>query len=121
MAAVRSALEQRLKSLESELHQVERLQRKFAMIHSTLAQQQTNGGSKQAGEGDAAPAKSAGAAPGLRDSQETSVLRSSLPLGASARVSTAAAGGSSCGDAGPVDYCGSQHPPAQRPLCRRSR
>lgn len=84
--AVRAALEQRLKSLESELHQVrrwqalrpgprwphpppphthtcsslplvklpshsfappigqvERLQRKFAMIHSTLAQQQSNG------------------------------------------------------------------------------
>lgn len=88
VAAVRSALEQRLKSLESELHQVERLQRKFAMIHSTLAQQQTNGGSKPAGEGEAAPTKSAGAAPGLRDSQETSVLRSSLPLGASARMST---------------------------------
>lgn len=44
VAAVRAALEQRLKNLESELHQVERLQRKFAMIHSTLAQQQ-NGGS----------------------------------------------------------------------------
>lgn len=40
VAAVRTALEQRLKSLESELHQVERLQQKFAMIHSTLAQQQ---------------------------------------------------------------------------------
>ena len=47
VAAVRAALEHRLKSLESELHQVERLQQKFAMIHSTLAQQQqlqTNGG-----------------------------------------------------------------------------
>lgn len=43
VAAVRSALDQRLKNLESELHQVERLQRKFAMIHSTLAQQQNNG------------------------------------------------------------------------------
>ncbi|PRW32964.1 Dynamin ARC5 [Chlorella sorokiniana] len=42
VAAVRAALEQRLKSLELELHQVERLQRKFAMIHSTLAQQQSN-------------------------------------------------------------------------------
>lgn len=68
VTAVRNALESRLKSLESELHQVchlclpvwpdalapcaalftlvplpvqvERLQRKFAMIHSTLAQQQ---------------------------------------------------------------------------------
>lgn len=37
VAAVRVALEHRLKSLESELHQVERLQQKFAMIHSTLA------------------------------------------------------------------------------------
>jgi len=37
VAAVRVALELRLKSLESELHQVERLQQKFAMIHSTLA------------------------------------------------------------------------------------
>ncbi|CAL5226962.1 g9847 [Coccomyxa viridis] len=41
VAAVRCALESRLRSLESELHQVERLQRKFATIHSTLAQQQT--------------------------------------------------------------------------------
>ena len=40
VAAVRAALEQRLKNLENELHQVERLQQKFAMIHSTLAQQQ---------------------------------------------------------------------------------
>ena len=40
VAAVRVALEQRLKNLESELHQVERLQQKFAMIHSTLASQQ---------------------------------------------------------------------------------
>eukprot|EP00884_Botryococcus_braunii_P010410 jgi/Botrbrau1/19370/Bobra.0338s0005.2 len=41
VSAVRSALDERLKALESELHQVERLQRKFAHIHSTLAQQQT--------------------------------------------------------------------------------
>ena len=41
VAAVRAALEARLRSLESELHQVERLQRKFASIHSTLAQQAT--------------------------------------------------------------------------------
>ncbi|KAK9918350.1 hypothetical protein WJX75_003404 [Coccomyxa subellipsoidea] len=41
VASVRAALEGRLRSLETELHQVERLQRKFAMIHSTLAQQQT--------------------------------------------------------------------------------
>jgi hypothetical protein len=39
VGAVRAALEQRLRSLESELLQVERLQRKFALIHSTLAQQ----------------------------------------------------------------------------------
>lgn len=75
VAAVRAALEQRLKSLESELHQVERLQRKFAMIHSTLAQQQN-------GKGDVAPAGGApaasvsmgGAGPDprvLRESQET--------------------------------------------------
>ncbi|KAL0045566.1 hypothetical protein WJX82_010232 [Trebouxia sp. C0006] len=42
VTAVRNALESRLKALESELHQVERLQRKFATIHSTLAQQQNN-------------------------------------------------------------------------------
>lgn len=70
VAAVRAALEQRLKSLESELHQVERLQRKFAMIHSTLAQQQ--GG----GKGESGPTHShTGGAPAdsriLRDSQET--------------------------------------------------
>ena len=46
VAAVRIALEHRLKSLESELHQVERLQQKFAMIHSTLAIAQ---GSRQHG------------------------------------------------------------------------
>lgn len=70
MAAVRAALEQRLKSLELELHQVERLQRKFAMIHSTLAQQQ---GAK--GEPDT---------PKLRQSEENPLnmsLRSSLPPG----------------------------------------
>ena len=39
VGAVRAALEGRLRSLESELAQVERLQRKFASIHSTLAQQ----------------------------------------------------------------------------------
>lgn len=38
--ATRSALDGRLRSLESELHQVESLQRKFASIHLTLAQQQ---------------------------------------------------------------------------------
>ena len=69
VAAVRAALEQRLKSLESELHQVERLQRKFAMIHSTLAQQQS-------GKSDGTPNPSGGAPSAadtriLRDSQET--------------------------------------------------
>jgi len=39
VGAVRAALEGRLRSLEAELAQVERLQRKFASIHSTLAQQ----------------------------------------------------------------------------------
>ncbi|KAK9850978.1 hypothetical protein WJX84_009933 [Apatococcus fuscideae] len=42
VAAVRNALDLRLKALESELHQVERLQRKFATIHSTLAQQMSS-------------------------------------------------------------------------------
>eukprot|EP00775_Hariotina_reticulata_P003076 gene3076-3355_t len=37
--AVRSALEARLKSLQAEKAQVEKLQSKFALIHSTLAQQ----------------------------------------------------------------------------------
>lgn len=37
--AVRAALEARLRALEAEKAQVERLQRKFAAIHSTLAQQ----------------------------------------------------------------------------------
>ncbi|KAL4448820.1 hypothetical protein ABPG77_007537 [Micractinium sp. CCAP 211/92] len=70
VAAVRAALEQRLKSLELELHQVERLQRKFAMIHSTLAQQQT--------------AKPEPDTPKLRASEENPLnmsLRSSLPGG----------------------------------------
>uniref|UniRef100_A0A383VV88 Dynamin-type G domain-containing protein n=1 Tax=Tetradesmus obliquus TaxID=3088 RepID=A0A383VV88_TETOB len=39
--AVRAALEARLRSVEAEKQQVERLQRKFALIHSTLAQQAT--------------------------------------------------------------------------------
>ena len=59
VAAVRSALEQRLKNLESELHQVERLQRKFAMIHSTLAQQQNGNGGGASGK-DGAPAAGMG-------------------------------------------------------------
>ena len=76
VAAVRAALEQRLKSLESELHQVERLQRKFAMIHSTLAQQQT-GGAK--GEADT---------PKFRESSDNllNVSRSSMPAGANLKV-----------------------------------
>ena len=61
VCAVRAALEGRLKSLESELHQVERLQRKFAMIHSTLAQQAS-------GKGDAETMKSGTEA--LRESQD---------------------------------------------------
>ena len=72
VAAVRAALEQRLKSLESELHQVERLQRKFAMIHSTLAQQQTS-------------AKHDPDTPKLRQSEENPLnmsMRASLPGGA---------------------------------------
>jgi hypothetical protein len=69
VAAVRTALEQRLKSLESELHMVEQLQRKFAMIHSTLAQQQNSSAAKgsAAGAGEAQDRV-------LRDSQETNVL-----------------------------------------------
>ncbi|KAF8057143.1 ARC5 [Scenedesmus sp. PABB004] len=39
--AVRGALEARVKNLEAEKKQVERLQRKFGLIHSTLAQQAT--------------------------------------------------------------------------------
>ena len=75
MAAVRAALEQRLKSLELELHQVERLQRKFAMIHSTLAQQQSHG------------AKGDPDTPKLRQSEENPLnmsMRSSLPGGGAA-------------------------------------
>jgi hypothetical protein len=44
VGAVRAALEARLRSLECELAQGERLQRKFASIHSTLAQQAARGG-----------------------------------------------------------------------------
>lgn len=40
VAANRSVLEHKLKSLQSEVHQVERLQRKFSTIHSTLQQLQ---------------------------------------------------------------------------------
>lgn len=79
VAAVRAALELRLKNLESELHQVERLQRKFAMIHTTLAQQQ--GGSKgdapakapqaNATVGGGPPASTGDTARVLRESQET--------------------------------------------------
>ncbi|KAI3430573.1 hypothetical protein D9Q98_005166 [Chlorella vulgaris] len=78
VAAVRAALEQRLKSLELELHQVERLQRKFAMIHSTLAQQQSHGAK---GEGDT---------PKLRASEENPLnmsMRSSLPGGGNLKAS----------------------------------
>lgn len=39
--AVRAALEERQSKLQAELHQVERLQHKFATIHSTLAQQES--------------------------------------------------------------------------------
>ena len=84
MAAVRAALEQRLKSLELELHQVERLQRKFAMIHSTLAQQQ--GGGAGGGGGGGLHAKGDDT-PKLRQSEENPLnhlSRSSLPAGAAA-------------------------------------
>lgn len=61
VGAVRASLEGKLRSLESELAQVERLQRKFASIHSTLAQQasvkpaqqQKAGGGAGAGVGGA--------------------------------------------------------------------
>jgi hypothetical protein len=61
VGAVRAALEGRLRALESELAQVERLQRKFASIHSTLAQQaalapKAGGGAGGAGAGGAAAA-----------------------------------------------------------------
>jgi len=71
VAAVRAALEGRLKSLESELHQVERLQRKFAMIHSTLAQQAANGNGKAEGEGNA-PKHGEGLGNALRESNNVS-------------------------------------------------
>ena len=58
VGAVRAALEARLRSLECELAQVERLQRKFASIHSTLAQQATAGGR---GEGSSPERKGAAA------------------------------------------------------------
>ena len=82
VAAVRAALEPRLKSLELELHQVERLQRKFAMIHSTLAQQQSHGGAKA--EADT-PKMGGGGQQGLgRGSEENplNLSRSSMPGGA---------------------------------------
>ena len=53
VGAVRTALEGRLRSLEAELASVERLQRKFASIHSTLAQQQAGG----RGAGPPSPAR----------------------------------------------------------------
>jgi len=40
VAAVRATLEGRMRSLQSEVKQVEKIQRKFASIHTTLAQQQ---------------------------------------------------------------------------------
>lgn len=94
VAAVRAALEQRLKSLESELHQVERLQRKFAMIHSTLAQQQSG-----KGEGNTPNAAPSGADTRiLRDSQETfnplsRASTASMPGGGIPAKSTASMGG----------------------------
>lgn len=82
MQAVRAALEQRLKNLESELHQVERLQRKFVMIHSTLAQQQS-GSNGTGSRGSAAAAGEHPDTPKLRASEENplNVSRSSLPGG----------------------------------------
>jgi hypothetical protein len=84
VAAVRCALEARLKSLESELHQVERLQRKFAMIHSTLAQQQ-GGKGESGGETPKAGGGGLGGGP-LRESQESLAM---------ARASTASVPGGS--------------------------
>ena len=82
--------------LESELHQVERLQRKFAMIHSTLAQQQ--GGGKQ----EAAAGGGGGAADPrvLRESQET---LNPLSL---ARASTASVPGAEALKASSQDVAG---------------
>jgi len=53
VGAVRASLEGKLRSLESELAQVERLQRKFASIHSTLAQQASVKPQQKAGGGGA--------------------------------------------------------------------
>ena len=53
VGAVRASLEGKLRSLESELAQVERLQRKFASIHSTLAQQASVKPQKAGGVGAA--------------------------------------------------------------------
>lgn len=52
VGAVRASLEGKLRSLESELAQVERLQRKFASIHSTLAQQASVKPQQQKGGGN---------------------------------------------------------------------
>ena len=91
MAAVRAALEQRLKSLELELHQVERLQRKFAMIHSTLAQQQNHGSGGAAGGGGKAEPDT----PKMRASEENplNLSRNSLPGGLKVRGRSAGAEG----------------------------
>ena len=51
VGAVRLALEGRLKNLESELQCVERLQQKFAMIHSTLSVVVSGNGNKAGGLG----------------------------------------------------------------------
>ncbi|GAB4820130.1 hypothetical protein N2152v2_007176 [Parachlorella kessleri] len=77
VAAVRAALEQRLKNLESELHQVERLQRKFAMIHSTLAQQQG------AAKGDPDTPKLRQSADGTATVQQQQLPQGAPPVNAS--------------------------------------
>lgn len=48
VGSVRTSLQARLKHLEVELKQVESLQRKFALIHSTLTQQSTANPNKSA-------------------------------------------------------------------------
>ncbi|RMZ55499.1 hypothetical protein APUTEX25_000082 [Auxenochlorella protothecoides] len=76
VAAVRAALEGRLKALESELASVERLQRKFAMIHSTLAQQQSGGGGGGTAGGGGGTA--GGAKEAARSSAENALLAEAL-------------------------------------------
>ena len=88
VGAVRAALEARLRSLECELAQVERLQRKFASIHSTLAQQAA--GARAAG-GDspvrAAADENAAAAAASRVADKLRGVAVSASVDASGRAS----------------------------------